>query len=175
MPERRVYRRFMMLSALTGLTCVFLVELGAGFGRQQSPVLTNMAADDVVITLERKACLGFCPVYTVRIDGTGLVTYNGKQHVKIIGEQVAQLDPSVVQALVEEFYRAGYFALEDRYESNITDNPTTVTSLTVRGQHKSIIDYVSGPPELKALEKRIDEVAHTNQWIGAEDERLKMR
>lgn len=175
MSERRVYRRFMMLSALTGLTCVFLVELGAGFGQQQSNVPTNTAADDVIITLERTACLGFCPVYTVRIDGAGRVTYNGKQHVKITGEQVAQLDPAVVQALVQEFYRAGYFALEDRYDSTITDNPTTITSLTVRGQHKSIIDYVSGPPELKALEKRIDEVVNSNQWIGAEDERLKMR
>jgi Domain of unknown function (DUF6438) len=175
MPERRLQRRLLVLTALTGLTCILLVEIGAGLAKRNAPNATSNAKSPVFITLERTACLGFCPVYLVSVTGDGTVTFQGRQFVQQLGTHVGHVDPAQVQALIEEFYRIGYFDLQDEYSADITDAPTTITSLTIGAQFKRVLDYVAGPKELKLLEDRIDEVAQTSQWIGDEDERLKVR
>jgi hypothetical protein len=45
----------------------------------------------VSVTLKRTACYGTCPVYTVSIDGSGLVEYLGEFHVDIPGTQAGSV------------------------------------------------------------------------------------
>lgn len=172
MSERRFQRRFVMLTALTGLTCVLLVEFGVNLSRSgdaESPVPT------VRITLQRTACYGTCPVYSVELRDDGTVIFRGERFVQSIGEHVTRIDPEQVRQLVEEFYRANFLALEDAYDSDVTDSPTTILSLAIGNEEKRVVDHISGPPELKLLQDRVDAVAQTSQWIGSGDERLKVR
>ncbi|MFN8449836.1 MAG: DUF6438 domain-containing protein [Anaerolineae bacterium] len=48
---------------------------------------------EVALTLERTACFGACPVYTVTIytDTDGTVVYNGEHFVDVEGEQTRRL------------------------------------------------------------------------------------
>ncbi len=46
-----------------------------------------------VITLERTACFGACPVYTLSIYADGTVVYNGERFVDVEGEQTTQHRP----------------------------------------------------------------------------------
>jgi hypothetical protein len=55
----------------------------------------------------------------------------------------------------------------------MTDNPKTYTSLTIGNRSKKIKDYVTGPPRLKELEARIDEVAGTKKYVKGQDELLE--
>ncbi|MFN8475761.1 MAG: DUF6438 domain-containing protein [Anaerolineae bacterium] len=125
--------------------------------------------DHVVITLERGPCFGACPTYKVTIRGTGEVAWEGKRFVKVVGPASAKISPDAVRALLDEMVAAGYFNMNDKYtKANATDMPSAVTSVTLSGVTKTIDHYYgdnSAPPALTALEKRIDEVAGTAQWI----------
>src|SRR3982751_1541119 len=92
-----------------------------------------------VITLERTACFGTCPVYTVTIYTDGTVIYNGTQFVDVKGEQTSTIDPATVEQLVAGFEAAGYFDWNDSYtDMHITDQPYITTSVTRDGVTKQI-------------------------------------
>ena len=147
------------------LTIVFMVSCVG------NPTTTPGSSDikDVLITLERTACKGKCPVYTLSIYGNGTVVYEGKDYVKVQGRQTTAISEDQVRQLIAEFQKVDYFALEDSYEEFMaTDMPSTYTSLTVGGKTKTVRHYhgdFSAPEELTALEDRIDDIVNSDQWV----------
>lgn len=119
----------------------------------------------VVITIERTACFGACPAYSLEIAGDGTVTYQGRQFVRVIGKATAKISPEAVQQLAAEFERIHYFDLQNIYTARITDLPTTTTSIRIGGRFKKVVDHYGAPDELEKLEDRIDEVAGSDRWI----------
>jgi hypothetical protein len=93
----------------------------------------------------------------------------------------AQIPVEKVALLVGEFERIKFFSLKDRYAkeedgcpSVWTDQGAAVVSIAINGKTKTINHYhgcgrgVSGtayPPELTALEDKIDEVIGTGKWL----------
>ncbi|MFL5511782.1 MAG: DUF6438 domain-containing protein, partial [Gemmatimonadales bacterium] len=78
----------------------------------------GMTADSLpapVITLERTACFGGCPVYRLAVTSDGVVTYEGEAQVRQLGKAFSRVSPEKVQALLSELERAGYFAFASRY------------------------------------------------------------
>jgi Domain of unknown function (DUF6438) len=119
----------------------------------------------VVITIERTACYGACPVYSLEITGDGTVTFQGRQFVRVIGRATATIPPEAVRQLVAEFERIHYFDLQNIYTAHITDLPTTTTSIRIGERFKKVVDHYGGPDELEKLEDRIDEVAGSDRWV----------
>ncbi len=168
-------------SILTLLALLALVACGA----QESTVETTQPPtptaeptvdlSQLVISLERGVCFGFCPIYRVTIEGDGTVTWEGEQHVEVVGTETAQIEPEQVQELVAAFQALDFFALKDSYTekcepdgtcSTVTDLPSTTTTINLNGQIKSVTNYYGGPEGLAELEIMIDEIANTQQWIG---------
>ncbi|MEM7119399.1 MAG: DUF6438 domain-containing protein, partial [Chloroflexota bacterium] len=131
---------------------------------------TETLTEGILITLERTACFGTCPIYTVSIDENGRILYNGLDFVTATGEQTAQIDPQQVQDLVDFMVNGRYFELEDAYTNRlVTDLPSAITSLTIDGKTKRIDRYFgddTAPLILQQIENRIDQVANTSQWTG---------
>ena len=133
-------------------------------------------ADSVLIELERTACLGGCPVYSVALLGDGTVRYDGRNFVKQTGAATAKVAPAAVRGIVDAANRAGFFGLPDRYAHGeptcplyTTDSPRTFITVTAGGRTKRIEhDYgcENGPKALVSLAARIDSVAGTARWIG---------
>src|SRR5262245_27804547 len=61
---------------------------------------TENMFSDLVITLERTACHGTCPIYKLTINGDGTVIYEGQDFVQVKGEQTASLSLDQIQELV---------------------------------------------------------------------------
>jgi hypothetical protein len=139
-------------------------------------VLAQDAAHDVVITLE-------CDAYKITVTGDGLVVYEGKQSVRIVGKREKKIDPTAVQKLVQQFQDIHYFELEDEYlcikgpDGNCwvwqTDLPTTYTSLSLNGKTKKIKAYAGVPEELEKLESTINEVAGIRRWVTIDAEGVR--
>lgn len=156
--------------------CVLLL-LGLNFtpGSPASGALQD--ATGLVITLERTGCFGPCPIYRLTLRGDGEVVFEGKRFVKSVGKLTAHVPPEDVQRLAEEFKKANYFSLRDKYVSPAdgcqqwaTDNPSAITSIKFEGKEKSVNHYygcrgVKGLDELVKLETAIDRVAQTDQWV----------
>jgi hypothetical protein len=145
-----------------------------------SPPAENTAATSSdtasVITLERTACFGGCPVYRVAVSRSGGISYEGKAHVRRVGAATDQIPAERVAALLGELDDAGYFSFADRYTPAVptcgryaTDSPSAITTVRLSGRTKRIEhDYGcdAAPGALVVLERRIDEVLNSAQWTG---------
>lgn len=152
----------------------------ASCGRNQADSAPDRASQSVTaapaVTLERTACFGSCPVYTIAVTPAGEIRYEGREHVRKLGAATGKVSRARVEALVSEFERAGYFSFAERYTSSelacgryVTDSPSAITSVTLGGRTKRVThDYGCGgaPGALVVLERRIDEALNSGQWTG---------
>jgi hypothetical protein len=151
----------LIISSLAIVMWLSLSCSWAGITRTPRPIDYESA----VITLERTACFGTCPVYKLTIYGDGRVVYVGGDFVGVKGTQTAEITRADVKAVVDEFYRIDYFSLQSEYTAPITDLPTTITSISIGGTRKQVTDYHGAPQKLRDLEKRIDEIAGSSKWV----------
>ena len=151
-----------LLLALLISSCAPSVETPAA-----SP--TENVFSDLVITMERTACHGTCPIYKLTISGDGTVIYEGQDFVQVKGRETASLSPAQIQDLVTAFEQANFFTLTDSTDQDTTDSPSVITSITLNGKTKTINHYYgdSGAPQaLFDLESKIDEITNSKQWTG---------
>jgi hypothetical protein len=131
---------------------------------------TENVFSDLVITMERTACHGTCPIYKLSISGDGTVIYEGQDFVQVKGKQTASLSPAQVQGLVTAFEQAEFSTLTDYTHEDTTDSPSVITSITINGKTKTVHHYYgdnSAPQELFDLESKIDESTNSKQWTGS--------
>jgi Domain of unknown function (DUF6438) len=147
-----------------------LVLCAASLALADSSVPQAPVASSVMLSLERTACYGRCPIYTVTVLRDGTVQWEGRQFVKTTGEATAKLPAATLTALADAFKRADYFSLHDKYDSyDVTDHPSAITSYSDGSKKKTIHHYHgdrSAPEKLSELESRIDELVGTSKWIG---------
>jgi hypothetical protein len=136
---------------------------------------------DTVITLERTACFGTCPVYLVNVDAKGNVIYEGKQFVRMQGRQTARIPSAQVAAILRTAERVGFFDLRDKYVAienpdgtvtHVTDLPTTYVKITSGGRSKRVEDYIGAPPGLRELEREIDSATRSKRWVFIDEQEL---
>jgi hypothetical protein len=160
---------------------LLLVWLGLALGLNGKPqVLSQPIPQDTLITLRRTGCFYTCSDYLVTISANGTVTYEGYANVKVKGRVQTQITREKVELLIAAFAKAKYFSLRDRYslpEDGCRlfsgDSPSANTSITIKGKSKSVNHYLGCFPKrgssvrtLIKLEKEIDEIAGTDQWVG---------
>ena len=155
-----------------------------------SPPIANQGSQtsrSLAVSLERTACFGRCPTYTVTIAPDGAVEWTGTANVKVTGEQRAQLEPAALVELEAGIERAKFFDLDehgdpkqpdpvctksgksgacDFRESVIcSDTPHAITVVTRSGNtHRVDNDHCVARP-VDELEALIDKLAGTAAWI----------
>jgi hypothetical protein len=126
------------------------------------------------VTMERTTCYGTCPAYRVTVNADGTVHYEGTDYVRQKGRQTGRISPEAFQKIVKKLEEIHFFQLNDQYNSQeingsstfVTDQPTTITSVTSGGRTKKIENYFGGPKGLYELEQLIDELAQSYKWVG---------
>jgi hypothetical protein len=154
------------------------IAVAVALAATSSEAIAQAVSDDFVIRLERTACFGTCPVYSVSIDASGNVEYDGKKFVRVEGRQTARIPVSRAARLLATAERIGFFELRDRYrtirnpdgtETMVTDLPTAFVTVTRGGQSKQVEDYIGAPQGLKELEHEIDDLARTTRWVRIDE------
>lgn len=149
-----------------------------------------VADEDATITLQRTACFGSCPDYTVTIDGKGNVrfatrsaegpgaadvhrAFSPDDGVLLSGVHTDTVDPQEVRDLVMQFRASDFFALKDKYVASVTDNPSYVLTFRTGVHTKTVVDYVGVkagmPASVTALENAVDRAAGTARWVKGAD------
>jgi hypothetical protein len=158
------YKELQMMNKFRGFALLMLIMFAVPSVNAQGN------EPNAVITLERTACHGTCPIYTVAVLEDGTVLYEGENFVSVIGKQTSEIAPETVAAMVAAFRDAGYFDWNDAYDmQTVSDLPTVITSVTHDGTTKRIERYTgdtSAPLALRFLEQWIDDVTNTALWTG---------
>jgi hypothetical protein len=160
-----VFARVAFLGAWLALVGI----LSMGCTQSPSPTPTTSNFQDVIISLQRTACYGTCPVYLLNVYSNGNVVYEGSEYVRITGKIESTISQEKVSQLVSEFDKADYFSLSDTYTNYLmTDGSTVTTSISIGGKTKTIQHYrgdTGAPKQLSELEDSIDEIVNSAQWI----------
>jgi hypothetical protein len=132
---------------------------------------------DDLLVLERTACHGDCPVYSVAIHRDGSVIYKGEMSVNARGEVRDTVPQAAVDALFAEASCAGASTWRTEYRTPITDHPSAKVTLKLGSAAPITIedyppchdaepaaDAPATPPELCKLEQAIDRTANTSRW-----------
>ena len=123
------------------------------------------------LRLERGACFGTCPDYSVDVGADGAVVFHGRRFVACLGDRRWRISRRAVARLRAAADRADLFALKDEYRGRITDQPQYRVELTRRGRTKQLTDYVGRsvgmPATVTDLELAIDEIAATRACVTA--------
>ena len=107
-----------------------------------------------IISLEKTACFGRCPVFNIVIYNNGECLYNGIKFVKKSGEYNLKIKKQEINKILSQAKEMGFNNLKNEYSERITDLPTTYIMIN----NKKIKDYYGAPSELKDLEKLIEKI-----------------
>jgi hypothetical protein len=132
--------------------------------------LTQAAeGEPYVVKLERSACYGVCPVYTVEIDRDGSVRYDGARYVRERGKHASNIPAADADALAARFTKIGFFHLtwKDPCDRVSTDHASATLTYVAGGRKRTVRDYLGDacvPQALRDLEDEVDRVAKTSAW-----------
>ena len=115
---------------------------------------TTTSEKDVIISLQRTACFGTCPIYKIEIDKDGSGSYTGTKFVKNIGVTKFNLSKTQLNLILTQAEAIGFINMKEEYSEPISDLPTTFIQI----RNKKIKDYAGAPKTLKNLENLIDQL-----------------
>ena len=115
-----------------------------------------LVKESLFLTMERTPCFGKCPNYKLTIFNTGNAVYEGFTFAKKEGKHVKKLTEKQLTEIQDLIETINLFEMKDKYDSPITDIPSTILYVVYKEKKKKILDRVGGPDELKKLEKLID-------------------
>tara|TARA_Y100000994_G_C15593209_1_gene401481 strand:- start:247 stop:687 length:441 start_codon:yes stop_codon:yes gene_type:complete len=114
----------------------------------------ELQSPKIIISLEKTACFGRCPVFKIIIYNNGEALYNGQKFVKKVGEYDLKVSKREIDKILSKAKKIGFNNLKNEYSERITDLPTTYIMIN----NKKIKDYYGAPSKLKDLEKMIENI-----------------
>lgn len=124
--------------------------------------------DSLFASIYRSPCFGTCPNYTFSIYNSGYAVYEGKRNAIMEGTFTAQLTVAEMKSLLEMANSINYLSLEDEYDNkNVTDLPSTNTSIVIDGKRKSVKCRLRCPAELTVFQNAFDKLAESKEWVNS--------
>lgn len=137
----------------------------------QNPVATESAATStdqkrtLVLSYERTACFGTCPVYKMNLYSDGYATYEGRIHTPYIGPHEGKFDPETVESITALIREQGYKNWKANYESMATDLPSRILTINLDGANQKIVDGGGEAPEgLRSVERELEKNIGQVNW-----------
>ena len=146
----------------------------AKYQKNQVSAEAQTNSNDLAVQFERLGCYGNCPAYKLTIYADGRIEYEGKKFVKQTGQAQGRITPADLTQLVAQFDKADFWTMDQYNEKSCTctvctDMPAGITEIHNKNKSHRVEHYYGcscAPKALWDLEKMIDQIAHTEQWIG---------
>jgi hypothetical protein len=132
----------------------------------------NDTPETYSITLERTACRGNCPVYSMIVYGDGTIEYEGFLNVPVKGKRIGTISKDSVKSLLTAIEKVNVNDLQANYvKQGVTDMPSVLFKVIhtkdgiIRG--KAITDYQgddTAPESLRMVYNQMDAWYHLIQW-----------
>ncbi len=112
----------------------------------------NSQSTEIIISYNKGACMGKCPVYSISVDNQGLLRYDGKLNVEKIGIYKTQLTDKEMKKLLCKFEQAKINQLDDNYGMDIMDVQMTTIAYKDSTMQKIIMSKIELPKKLMKAE-----------------------
>lgn len=129
--------------------------------------------DHAWISIERTACYGACPQFTMTATSSGAVEWIGRQDVHRLGPAYRVVDAAAVAELYAAYADLDWLEIPQRShgteEGCATDAPSTIVTLGRGVVSRTLHDYhgcrSEARTQMRALDKRLVELLAAPDWI----------
>ncbi len=121
----------------------------------------------LVMSLEKLQCLGSCPIYKLSIFNNRTALFEGYRFTRMDGKFKTIISKEKYEDMIKHFQEAGFFEMKDVYTANIMDGQSIYVYFNYDGREKKILDYFKPPAKLKELEKMMEDLILTENWMDA--------
>lgn len=108
------------------------------------------------VTMDRTACFGRCPIYSIEVRKDGTAVYKGKRFTEYSGVYTKNIGPANAAAILQGFTSHRADTCKERYDVLISDLPGINYALSFDTGKKMIYNANYGPLFLKELASEID-------------------
>jgi hypothetical protein len=128
-----------------------------------------MLLDSLIISLERTACFGTCPIYVVNIYESGYAEYMGRNFVEKEGLYYTRIKDDYIRAIYQKAVDISFFSFNNSYDNQgISDLPATIIKLNDGTTIKKVYNRYEAPHGLKDLELLMDKIFNQQDWVKKE-------
>ena len=131
---------------------------------QPSPLGGAAKADSLFFSIERTPCFGTCKAYRIEVYRSGFALYNGRNNMEKEGPHTALIDAETMDALLKQAEAAGFFGMQDTYDADVTDLPSTTIRVAAGGRDKKVMGRVGQPAAFKTLVGQVEELLLPVPW-----------
>lgn len=136
-----------------------------GTAVDQDPVLGGPnQADSLVILLQRTPCFGQCKAYILKVYRSGYATYDGRANVELEGLHQTRIDLNTLRTLLAEAERNGFYQLNEVYDRDVTDLPSSIMRLVGNGKDKRVAGRVGTPESFTRFFARAEDMLIPGPW-----------
>lgn len=122
-------------------------------------------------SIERTACFGMCPTYTMTIYSDGFVEYNGIRAVDKIGKYTRTITQVEMDSIVNQAREIKFLEMEDEYDDKmVMDLPSATTTVVIDGTKKSVMRRYGHPKRILTLEVLFDNIMNRGSWLSEDGE-----
>jgi len=127
--------------------------------------------------IEVDSMIGFfhSPGYTVKITGSGRITYRGYDHVHAMGKRHGRVSRATVEQLVADIRASGFLDLPGPYDSgpcSAIDSPVGGVRVRLDGREKSV-GTCGAPPSVERLMDEVESLAQVWRWVVYDPKELR--
>jgi hypothetical protein len=122
------------------------------------------AADSLFFSLQRTPCFGQCKAYRIQVYRSGFAVYEGSSFVEKMGTHHGRVGTDTLAMLLRKAQEVDFFAMQDRYDSQVTDLPSTIIQVVAEGKNKKVVGRVGMPASFKAFAAYADELLFPVAW-----------
>jgi len=117
--------------------------------------------------IRRTYCFGTCPVYKMYLLDNFTLVYEGEKNVEKIGKFTAKSSQEEYDQIIAFAKEVNYFEMDEAYVAEVSDLPTTYTTLVKGKERKTIVNLFMGPDELTEFESYFDSLFKNKDWQPA--------
>lgn len=121
-------------------------------------------ADSLFLYLERTPCFGMCKAYRIEVYRSGFATYDGRMNMEKEGRHTARIEKDVLQDALQKAEALGFFGLQDKYDGEVTDLPSTFVRIVANGKDKKVMGRVGQPQAFRQLVTELEALLLHVPW-----------
>ncbi len=133
---------------------------------------TTKAGNNITqIVMDRTACYGTCPVYSLEINSDGSVKYTGRSFVDYEGVYTTTISTKKIEEIFTAFENHDVDTCSNEYNSMMQDVPGIFYNIRYGKKKQNITNAHFGPQFLIDLANKIDSVIKVDDsWTKVETE-----
>ncbi len=133
--------------------------------KTKSPRFGGIAKTDTLFfSMERTPCFGTCKAYRINVYRSGYATFEGRAHVEKEGMHSGHVGKDTLEMLMKEAEKIRFFELKDKYDSEVTDLPSSVIRIIGMGKDKRVIGRVGTPATFTSFFNKAEALLYPVAW-----------